>query len=221
MEFWHLSELIISFIISCPVPHPQYNPCLFFHLAYWFHQVFSCLALKPSRVSSAHHGRHWLLGEKEKAGDSIEVTTANLPQPPELTILLPPHTHLSCPCFALPAGLSRKDETSGFLLSSLVIQEEEESSAFLEECGFISGRGVLVGLFSAVLKHFWIKFILEQPLACSGFQSGLCTHRTHKKGETVAHHIFLYPLLPFPHQARFSQDAGPGVCIQWWPSSSF
>lgn len=90
--------------------------------------------------------------EKRKKLDSTEgkVTTVSPPKPPELSVLSPPHTQLSHGCFAVPAGVSRKDETPGFFLPSPVIQEEEESSALLKECG----RGVLAGLFSAVLKGF-------------------------------------------------------------------
>lgn len=82
------------------------------------------------------------------------MTTASPPKPPELSVLSPPHTQLSHGCFAVPAGVSRKEETPGFVLPSPVIKEEEESSALLKECGFISGRGMLVELFSAVLKDF-------------------------------------------------------------------
>lgn len=54
----------------------------------------------------------------------------------------------------VPVGVSRKDETPVFLLPPPMIQEEEEISALLKECGFTSGRGALVGLVSAVLKGF-------------------------------------------------------------------
>lgn len=80
------------------------------------------------------------------------MATASLPQPPDLSMLSPPHTQLSHACFAVPAGISREEETPGFLLLSPSVHEEEESSALLKECGFTSGRGALVGLFSAVLK---------------------------------------------------------------------
>lgn len=46
MGFCRLSEFVSSFIISCPLPPPQYNPCLFFHLACGFHKILSCLPLK-------------------------------------------------------------------------------------------------------------------------------------------------------------------------------
>ena len=83
-----------------------------------------------------------------------KVATASLHQPSDLSVLSPPHTQLAHACFAVPAGVSREEKTPGFLLPSPAVQKEKESSALLEERGFTSGRGALVGLFSAVLKGF-------------------------------------------------------------------
>lgn len=81
-----------------------------------------------------------------------KVATASLHQPSDSNVLSPPHTQLAHACFAVPAGVSREEKTPGFLPPSPVAQGEKETSALLKEPGFTSGRGALVGSFSAVLK---------------------------------------------------------------------
>lgn len=133
--FWRLSKFVSSFLLSCPPPLPQYNPCLFCHLACWFHKIFSSLPLELSRVTShscdsAHQGRHWLLGGEEKAGGT-NVRKASLYQPSDWRVLWPPHTQLAHVCFAVPTRLCREEKPPGFLPLSPAVQEGKESSALL------------------------------------------------------------------------------------------
>lgn len=75
-------------------------------------------------------------------------------QPRDSSGLSLPPTQLAHACYAVPARVSREKKKSWVLLSSPVAQKEKESSALLEEHGFTSGRGAVVGLFSVVLEGF-------------------------------------------------------------------
>lgn len=76
MGFWHLSEFVSSFIVSCPLPPPQYNPCLCFHFACWFHKIFSCLPLKLRRATGLTAVSVLAKGGTSRVGDSTKQETA-------------------------------------------------------------------------------------------------------------------------------------------------
>lgn len=213
MEFWPLSELICSFIISCPVPHPQYNPCLFFHLAYWFHKVLSCLALQLRRVTSisAHHGRHWLLGEKEKSGHSKSL--------PALLSWVCCH-HL-IPCYLMPALQSQqgfpgrmKRLAFCYLLQwykrrrKALLCLRNVASLVAEGHRWACSEGVLNQIyFGAAPGLFWLSV---RPLSPREFT------REEKQWHTAS---FYTHSSPFP--IKLDWDAEPGGYIPWWPFCSF
>lgn len=111
-----------------------------------------------------------------------------------------------------PARVSRKEETPGFVLPSPVIQEEEESSALLKECGFISGRGAVVGFIFSSSQGFLnqiyfgaasgLPWLSVRPLSPTGFT------REEKQWHTTSFYIHSSP---FP--IKLDSDAESGGYI--------
>lgn len=91
---------------------------------------------------------------------------------------------------------------------------------YLRNVASLVAEGRWWGLFSAALKSFWIKFILEQPLACSGFQSGLCHPQdSQERKNSGIPHLFISTPLPSP--SNLTQMLNQGGTYRDGPSALF